>query len=707
MQYPLPLRRIRVFPCFSGGGVPPRHHQSARHRRSPVLVGLVMVAVALAGCSGSAPGSSPSPSGTGITGSEPTTPAPTVTIATTTTTTIPGPVSAAGTWTVMVYAALDNNLDEPWQYTDLQEMKAVTRDVRDLRFVVLLDRSDEYSSEALGRLGNWTTAKLIDISRGRFTEIDDWGERDLKDPQTLVELFDAAASYAPADHYALVFKDHGGAMVWGEDDSVPMDDHLTNSEIAAALARGLESSGIGTLDLIAFDSCLMASLEAASAFHPYASYMIASEEISYSGAFNYSGFAHLVTDDDPTVATLGESLLSGFIDYLTDQVQVPIGTLSLLDLRRFPAFESALGDFVDAALENLDTSAAALGRRRDKVQKFGSEPDPNNNFYMVDLGQLLNRTGRSDTPIADEAARAADLLAEMVVGNVTGEASKGARGLSVFFPPAPHVGWFWGWFPTDSFYDHQGSPVWDSFLDAYFDAGRAIPPSKQPSFDASGPAAEFVFDDFGITVAAQFGRAAVDTMVSAVLWSGVEDPGGSVTFYEAVQGFEGEDPTSGIYAGIYDLSRMVLTDGVDSAYAFDQISFNDDLTFVTLSVPLWYRAPIDSSTGRYADPIEVTLIATTDMDTGEQTKGFFSSSGGGLGPFTPEPDGLLFPQVARRSPGGEIEWVSSTDAGLWADPTALFVDFEDLPSGTPLHLELTVADFGGNTATATVSTLIP
>jgi len=63
--------------------------------------------------------------------------------------------------------------------------------------------------------------------------------------------------------------------------------------------------------------------------------------------------------------------------------------------------------------------------------------------------------------------------------------------------------------------------------------------------------------------------------------------------------------------------------------------------------------------------------------------------------------------VARRSPGGEIEWVSSTDVGLWANLSSLFVDYADLPSGTALRSELTISDYGGNTATAIVSTLVP
>ena len=674
-----------------------------------------MVLGSLAGCGGESafdlyPGSSTSSGATGTTdtpAAATSTSSTTTTTAppTTTTTTIPPQVSAAGTWTVMVYALLDNNLDEPWQFEDFREMRAVSGEVPNLRFVALVDRSGEYSSDPLGRLNDWTTAKLIDISGGRFTEIDDWGESDLGDPQTLVDFLAAAVSYAPADHYALVIKDHGGGMLVGPDD-VPGRSALWNSEIADALATGLESAGVGTFDLIAFDTCLMASLEAASAVHPFAAYMIASEDVSYSGAFYYAGFDYLDTAADPTVEGLGRSLLSNHIDYMVEVVGIDGGTLSLLDLRRFPAFSDALAEAVEAALDSMSSSAPVFGRRLERVVRFGADPDPRNDFGMVDLGQLLRRVARSNAPVAEAAGRAADLLGEMVIANVTGEASTGARGLSVYFPPTPSGGWI-AWDGGTNLYDEQGSPVWNSFLDGYFSAGRAIPPDMRPSLGPAGPEAEYSFDDFGITIAAQFNPAAVDGVVTAVLWSGVEEPDGSVTFYDATEGFEGEDPGSGIYGGVYDLTRVLLSDGEDSAFGFTQITFNEQITFFTLTVPLWYRAPIDPAAGRYADPIEVTLLKTYDMETEESTKGMFISSDGTLGPFTPDPQGLLFPKVARRSPGGELEWVPSTEVGLWADMAALQVDFVDLPAGTRLRSELTISDYGGYSATAVVSVTLP
>jgi len=601
-------------------------------------------------------------------------------------------MSAAGTWTVLVYAVGDNNLEDA-MLGDMREMRTVTKENPDLTFLVLADRSDGYTDDSLGRLGDWTTAKLVDVSGGAFTEVDDWGEANLGDPAVLIEFLDAAATHTPADHYALVFWDHGALSGIGSDES--HSDVLELPEITLGLDAGLETSGIGMLDLVGFDACLMASLEVASAVYPYATYMIASEDLIPNEGWAYAGFDYLATAADPTVEDLGQSLLLAYTD--TSASRSPTVTLSLLDLRRYLPFVEALGDLSDAALDSLDTTAVVFGRRRDKAMKFGFDPNPEYDWFMVDLGQLLAKLARSGTVVADDAGLALALMREMVVDNRTGEATAGATGLSVHFPPTPDLFY-------QSWYDTMGTPVWETFLNGYFDAGRAIPVSRQPVFDVAGTDTTFFFDDFGIEVNADFGDGAVDTVVSAVLWSGVEEPDGSVTFYSSDQGlYEGSAAV-----GFYDLTRLELDDGEDSAVAFQQINFNEDVTLVTITVPLSYRPPIDSSLGEFGDPIDVTLVVSYDLTTDEFTEDLYSTDiAGTVGAFTAEPDGLLFPKLPHRAPGGEIEWISTTDVGLWADLPNLAYDFVDLPSGTPLLSELRVADFGGHTAVAAVSTLVP
>lgn len=75
------------------------------------------------------------------------------------------------------------------------------------------------------------------------------GANTLAGVQTLVDL----NLHAPADHYALVFWDHGGGLRgfnFDQSDGQPAD-HLTTAKVAVALA------GLLHLDVIAFDACFL------------------------------------------------------------------------------------------------------------------------------------------------------------------------------------------------------------------------------------------------------------------------------------------------------------------------------------------------------------------------------------------------------------------------------------------------------------------
>ena len=205
-----------------------------------------------------------------------------------------------------------------------------------------------------------------------------------------------------------------------------------------------------------------------------------------------------------------------------------------------------------------------------------------------------------------------------------------------------------------------------------------------------------------MNVEAAFDAGAVDNIVEAVLYTGVTDDDGTVTFI-------GED--QGLYAGTQavaanDLTRLVLDDGQDQAYAYQDISFSEDLNLFMLDVPLAYYAPgVDAGSSDYLD---ITLKLTYDATTEEFTEGFYAADEfGTVSEFTADPEGLIVPWMLVWRPDGTIEWVQTSDVGLWADLPNLLYDFEKLPAGTELYAELYVFDFGGNSDFAAVETQVP
>jgi hypothetical protein len=112
-----------------------------------------------------------------------------------------------------------------------------------------------------------STAKWLRITGSTIEELDDLGEIDMADPET-VRMFVERLTAEPADRHAAVFWDHGSSFTFGSDDSAPFSGSMDVDEIAAEFRNDPEDEtrGYKTVDLIGFDACLMSSVEALSEF---------------------------------------------------------------------------------------------------------------------------------------------------------------------------------------------------------------------------------------------------------------------------------------------------------------------------------------------------------------------------------------------------------------------------------------------------------
>jgi hypothetical protein len=612
----------------------------------------------------------------------------TATSTTTTTTTTPGE-EAGGSWTVLVYGLGDNNLENDI-LNDLEEMAAVPAAA--LEFVALVDRTPDYTDRPLGTIGDWDTAKLISITPGTFTEEADFGELDMGDPQVLADFLSRGITDYPADHYALILWDHGSIAGVGSDES--SGDGLSVPEIAAAVRAGLDAAGEARLDILGFDACLMAAFEVASAMPGLAGYMVASEEVEPNDGWDYAAFDLLAAQPETiTARSLGQEIVARYI--ATTAPGDPTVTMSLIDLSAMGDLVAALDGLNGAVAPQMATFAPVIGRGRNNAPSFGGSPVPEEDFYMVDLGDLLQRLSRQDPPLGEAAAATVEVYDRVVVASQAGEAAAAATGMAIHFPPYPD-------YYYESWYRSIEAPVWPEFLAAYYSAGAEIPADKRPSFAPIDNQASFYFDDFGLSVEAVFATGAVENIVEAVLYTGVVDPDGTVTFIGEDQGlYEG---TQAVAAN--DLTRLVLDDGQDQAYAYQDISFSEDLSLFMLEVPLAYYAPGTAPGG--SDYLDITLRLTYDATTEEFTEGFYAATEfGTVAEFSADPEGLLVPWMLTWRPDGTIEWVQTSDVGLWADLPNLLYDFEKLPAGTDLYAELYVFDFGGNSDFASVETEVP
>ncbi len=128
-------------------------------------------------------------------------------------------------WTVMVYMSGDNNLED-YVVKDIEEELGLVGSNADIKILALADRGPGYDTSR----GDWQTTKLFKVKQGMKANsseaVADWGERDMGDPQTLIDFVIWSKKNYPAAHYALYFWGHS----WNWEPGWTMRDYTTNHD---------------------------------------------------------------------------------------------------------------------------------------------------------------------------------------------------------------------------------------------------------------------------------------------------------------------------------------------------------------------------------------------------------------------------------------------------------------------------------------------
>ena len=601
---------------------------------------------------------------------------------------------ASGSWTVLSYSIADTNL-EPFMMTDIGEMASVgTQD--GLNIVALVDRADGYTDEEVLDQGDWVGAKLLQIDPGTSTELEDLGDVNTGDPALLAQFIENGITAYPADHYSLIISDHGASWPGVGGDESAEEDSLSLAEIHEGIATGLEGAGVDKLDLLGFDACLMATQEVASDLAPLANRMLASQELEPGHGWDYNALSVITDNGGATTDELGSALIQGFENQAIDEETDAQITLSLIDLTRMDELDEALSSFSGQLVENGADVAPVVGRSLASTLGFGRSPDPTQDLFMTDLGILAGEIGVEALQVSDAADAVVRAINDVVVDRVDGQATKGATGLSIYFPP------------HDTYYNPeydalQADAGWGDFLAAYYTAGQEIPEEEQAQFVEEDPDA--AFGDDGLTISGTFDLAAEDNLAEAYIRYGVVEEDNSIT-YVGQEPAAISDDGSGLASGTYDLTALVITDGADSVGAYFDLTTNADEGTATVDVPMAYYSPEDENGETYQDAL---LSLTIGADDDEFTEMYYAynENTGNYGELTVEPAGIIVPEVLNVLDDGTEEWIGTSDGGLYSDLETLDYDLEDLASGTVVYIELVVTDFGGNYDSVDATVTVP
>src|SRR5512139_1519390 len=102
-------------------------------------------------------------------------------------------------WTVMVYISGDNNLED-YVVSDIETELAPTGSSANVQVVALADRGPGYDTS----YGDWQQTLLFHVTPRMTAAVEnaaaDWGEKDMGNPQTLVDFVNWTKANYPADH---------------------------------------------------------------------------------------------------------------------------------------------------------------------------------------------------------------------------------------------------------------------------------------------------------------------------------------------------------------------------------------------------------------------------------------------------------------------------------------------------------------------------
>ena len=257
---------------------------------------------------------------------------------------------------------------------------------------------------------------------------------DMGAPETLREFINFTTDYFPADHYSLIFWDHGGGPLWGYGaDELFGGDSLLLSEMKEAMDQTIFADK-SKLDIVGFDACLMGSYEVMSVFSNYAKYMIASEELEPGDGWDYHFLSILDKTSDPKI--IGKQILDDYLAYYKEQesdTYHPQITLSQTDLTKISSVSTALESVFTALSNGLDTGMENDFRRiRLDAKSFGIVETRDNGTFYYDLVDLIDLLDSLSSLYNDSCQKAITALKNFVVYAVS--TMDNAGGVSLYYP---------------------------------------------------------------------------------------------------------------------------------------------------------------------------------------------------------------------------------------------------------------------------------
>jgi Clostripain family len=377
--------------------------------------------------------------------------------------------SAKDDWTVLVYLDGDNDLESD-AIDDFGEMASVgSTDA--VNIIVQFDRISSDEDWDASSYGDWSGVKRFRIERRKkpvaSNQIADLGERNMGSPRTLADFVTWGIKTYPAQHYALIFWDHGASWPGVASDDSSDGDMLTLPELAEALTDAQQRTGVKKLDLIGFDACLMGQIDVLRTVAPFGDVAIGSADLEPGEGWAWNAWLNdLARAPQIDAAALAPHIIRSFAAFYKKDGD-PSVTLAAFDLNKIDQLTSQLDTLAGAMIDTMPASYAAIGKARAHAAEYASG---DTDISAIDLGYFADSlvANGASQPVARAARALSKTIDAARIAQGNGADHANSTGISIYFP--------WKKKHYDSSYA-QSSPLtkatrWDEFLQVFYKGNR-------------------------------------------------------------------------------------------------------------------------------------------------------------------------------------------------------------------------------------------
>ncbi|MCD4706105.1 MAG: hypothetical protein K8S62_00010 [Candidatus Sabulitectum sp.] len=293
--------------------------------------------------------------------------------------------------------------------------------------------------------------------------VEEWGEVNMGDWETLHNLIVWGKTNHPAERYMVTMYDHGGGW-WGAClDVTSGNDILSMDEIQDAI------EGAGGIDILAFTApCLMGALESAYELRDCVDVYIGSEDLSgYIYWFDIMDDICDLLNNSSTLST--EEVGCLIIDLVETNFAAPYdqqGTMSAIDQAGLNNMVTVFDQLCVYMTDHIDELGSVIQETRESAWYLGA------GYYVlpeIDFYDFLSLylEAEEDPFVQARIQEIIVLFEPLILSEIHGELQGRTHGLSIYFPLTEEESYLelYGSINLD-FADNTN---WNEFLEAYYE----------------------------------------------------------------------------------------------------------------------------------------------------------------------------------------------------------------------------------------------